>query len=341
MRALVSIIIVNWNGLQWLKLCLPSLKKQQYSPVEIILVDNASTDDSIEWTYKNYPLVKIHKNAKNLGFAEANNIGYREAKGEYVLFLNNDTTVCSDFLVELVLKIESNPDIAGAQSKLLLMDDHARLDAVGAFLTPTGFLFHWGFGQLDRKKYDKTENLYTTKGASMMYRRDVLKEVEIQNCIFDPTYFAYFEESDLCHRVWLTGKRIVYAPRSVVYHKMGGTSTGMNNAFIQYHSFKNRIRTYAKNLEWENLIKLMPVHLAMCEFFSLTSLFCGNAALSWAIQRAFWWNIRNISSTLQDRAYIQSTIRKVSDKEIFSQVMRRPGINYYFSLSKGRTSDET
>lgn len=341
MRALVSIVIVNWNGLQWLKLCLPSLKKQKYSPVEIILVDNASTDGSIEWTHKNYPHVTIHKNANNLGFAKGNNIGYRIARGEYILFLNNDTTVLSDFLMELVEKIKSDPDIAGAQSKLLLMNDHARLDAVGAFLTPTGFLFHWGFGQLDRKKYDKTEDLYTTKGACMIFRKNILEKVAINSNVFDPDYFAYFEESDLCHRVWLTGKRIVYAPKSVVYHKMGGTSTGMDNAFIQYHSFKNRIRTYIKNLELGNLFKFIPVHLSMCEFFSLVALLRGNVALSWAIQRAFWWNIKSLSSTLRERAYVQSTIRKVSDDHFFSRVMRRPSINYYLSLSKGHTSDET
>ena len=155
---LVSIIIVNWNGLKWLKLCLPSLAKQRYQPIEIILVDNASTDESTAWTRKHYPKVKIIRNGENLGFAEANNVGYRKAKGEYILLLNNDTIVKPDSLVELVQKMESAADIAGAQSKLLLMDDHSRLDAVGAFLTPTGFLFHWGFGKKDSPKNRNTGN---------------------------------------------------------------------------------------------------------------------------------------------------------------------------------------
>ncbi len=340
MRGLVSIIIVNWNGLRWLKMCLPSLQREHYKDIEIILVDNASTDGSIGWTRKNYPKVKIIRNKENLGFAEANNVGYRKAKGKYVLLLNNDTIVKPDFLVELVKKIESSPDVAGAQSKLLLMDDHSRLDAVGAFLTPTGFLFHWGFGKNDSSKYDKTENLYTAKGAAMIFRADVLREVEMGHSILDPTYFAYFEETDLCHRIWLTGRRIVYAPKSVIFHKMGGTSTGMNNAFIQYHSFKNRIRTYLKNLEWASLLKLLPMHLVMCEFFSLASLLTGKFALSWAIQKSFWWNLVNWGDTMRARTYIQSRIRKVSDGHYLVFVERFPSFRYYVALSRGQPSDE-
>lgn len=337
---LVSIIIVNWNGLRWLKMCLPSLQKQRYKSIEIILVDNASTDGSIAWAQKNHPGVKIIRNNENLGFAEANNVGYRVAKGKYVLLLNNDTIVQPDFLVELVKKTESAPDIAGAQSKLLLMDDHSRLDAVGAFLTPTGFLFHWGFRKKNGRKYDKTENLYTAKGAAMMFRRDILRAVEMDNCILDPAYFAYFEETDLCHRIWLTGNRIVYAPKSVIFHKMGGTSTGMNNAFIQYHSFKNRIRTYLKNLEARNLLTLMPVHLLMCEFFSVASLATGKVALSLAIQRSIWWNIINWGDTMTARRYIQSRIRKVPDSSYLVLIERFPSLGYYVSLSRGESSDE-
>lgn len=341
MSGLVSIIIVNWNGLRWLKLCLPSLLRQRYKNIEIILVDNASTDDSIGWIKKYYPRVTILKNSENLGFAEANNVGYRKAKGQYILLLNNDTVVKPDFLVELIKKIESSPDIAGVQSKLLLMDDHSRLDAVGAFLTPTGFLFHWGFGKKDSAKYDKTQNLYTTKGAAMMFCRDALRKVEMDNSIFDPTYFAYFEETDLCHRIWLTGKRIVYAPKSVVFHKMGGTSTGMDNAFIQYHSFKNRIRSYLKNLEWGNLFKLLPIHLAMCEFFSLVSFLKGKFSLGWAIQRSLWWNIANWNSTMEARRHVQTRIRTVADSAYLPLIERFPGLGYYVALSRGRTSNET
>src|SRR5689334_11617383 len=231
---LVSIIIVNWNGFKWLPDCFGSIAKQDYRQYEVVFVDNASKDDSVDWVKKHYPKTKIIINKENLGFADANNVGYRKAKGEYVLFLNNDTRVTKTFLTELVKVLQSDITIGGVQSKILLMDHPDTHDSVGAFLTPTGFLYHYGFGKKNISKYNKQINLYTAKGACMMFRKKVLDQIAIDNNIFDPDYFAYFEESDMCHRVWLAGYKIVYAYKSVIYHKMGATSAGMNNAFIQY-----------------------------------------------------------------------------------------------------------
>lgn len=340
MKGLVSIIIVNWNGLHWLKISLPSLARQIYKPVEIILVDNASSDDSVSWTKKHFPDVKIVRNTKNEGFAEGNNAGYRVAKGDYILLLNNDIQVKQDFIVELVWKMKSDPMIGAAQCKLLLMDDHSRLDAVGAYLTPTGFLFHWGFGKRDAKKYDATENLYTAKGAAVMFTKEILRHTRVGNSIFDPTYFAYFEETDLCHRIWLSGKRVVYAPKSVVYHKMGGTSIGMDNAFIQYHSFKNRICTYLKNLSVGELVKMLPVHICMCEFFALTSFVKGKFALSWAIQRSICWNVLHGDEIWRKRQYVQRYMRTTEDRTFLPLIGKNPSVKYYFTLSQGKPSDE-
>src|SRR5258706_13417668 len=186
MSSLVSIIIVNWNGLRWLSDCFGSLAKQNYKQYEIVFVDNASKDGSVAWVKKHYPKTKILVNKENLGFADANNVGYRNAKGKYILFLNNDTRVTKTFLSELVGVIQEDKTIGGAQSKILLMDHPDTHDSVGAFLTPTGFLYHYGFGKKDQKKYDKQMDLYTAKGACMMFRKDVLKQVEIHGDIFDP-----------------------------------------------------------------------------------------------------------------------------------------------------------
>jgi len=286
-NALVSIIIVNWNGMRWLPDCFGSLAKQNYANYEVIFVDNASKDDSVAWVRTHYQKTKIMINRENLGFAGANNVGYRKAKGKYVLFLNNDTRVTKTFLSELVKTVESDPVIAGVQSKILLMDHTDTHDSVGAFLTPTGFLYHYGFGKKNQKKYDKQINLYTAKGACMMFRKEALDKVTIDGNIFDPDYFAYFEESDMCHRVWLAGYRIVYAYTSVIYHKMGATSSSMNNAFIQYHSFKNRMRTYLKNFGTLWLWTILPIHLLMCELYAIMSFVRGNFALGWAIERAY------------------------------------------------------
>lgn len=333
MKDLVSIIIINWNGLRWLPDCLGSLSKQNYKNYEIIFVDNASEDGSVSWVRKNYTNTKIIVNRENLGFAGANNVGYRKATGEYVLFLNNDTKVTKTFLTELVNAMK--PGVAGAQSKILLMDRPDTHDSVGAFLTPTGFLYHYGFGKKDQKKYDKEIDLYTAKGACMMFRKSVLDHIAIGGNIFDPAYFAYFEESDLCHRIWLAGYRIVYSYKSVIYHKMGATSSSMNNAFIQYHSFKNRIRTYLKNFGTGWLWTILPVHLAMCEMYAIVSYLRGSFALGWAIERAYWWNMAHFRETLQIRRRVQHAIRKVSDTDIAPFILKRPKLSYYTNLLRG------
>jgi len=330
--SLVSIIIVNWNGIRWLPGCFGSLVKQDWKNYEIIFVDNASEDESVAWVKKNYPKTKIIRNEENLGFSHANNIGYKKAKGEYILFLNNDTRVTKTFLSELIKTMETDTSIGGAQSKLLLMDKPDILDSVGAFLTPTGFLYHYGFGKKDRPVFDKQIDLYTAKGACMIFRQGVLNQIAVQGNVFDPTYFAYFEETDICHRIWLAGWRIVYAYRSVVYHKMGATSSLMNNAFVQYHSFKNRINSYLKNLDGFHCLSLIPFHILFSVCIAWYALIKGNIELWKAIHKALWWNIVYWKTTIGERLYIQKYIRRQTDSDFFPIIMRCPGIGYYVSL---------
>lgn len=340
MNELVSIIIINWNGLRWLPDCFGSLDKQDWKNYEIIFVDNASKDESVGWVKKQYPKTKILINKENLGFSDANNVGYKVAHGKYVLFLNNDTRVTKTFLTELVKVLESDKQIGGTQSKILLMDHPDTHDSVGAFFTPTGFLYHYGFGAKDGPKYDKQIDLYTAKGACMIFKKSVLENIEVDGNILDPSYFAYFEETDMCHRVWLAGYRIVYAYKSVIYHKMGATSSSMNNAFIQYHSFKNRINSYLKNLGSIQLWKTLPVHLLFCEIFSVVSLLRGKFKLSYNVQRAILWNFMKMPETMRHRRYIQTNIRTIADEKFLKKMSKKPKLMYYWNLSRGKTDYE-
>lgn len=331
----VSVIIVNWNGRKFLSECLSSLYNQEYKNIEVIFVDNNSSDNSVEYVKKNFPKTKIIINKKNLGFAEANNIGYRYAKSDYVLFLNNDTRVTVNFLTELVKSLDSDKKIGGVQGKILLMDDPSKLDSVGAFLTNTGILYHYGINKQDGSKYNKSIDIYSAKGACMMFKMEVLKKIEVDGEVFDSRYFAYFEETDLCHRVWLAGYRIVFVPKSIIYHKMGGTSTKMNNNFIQYHSFKNRINSYIKNLNFINLVKIMSVHLLICEIYAVYVLIKLNLGFFLAIQQAIIWNIIQLTASLHKRNYIQERIRKVGDEKFIKKLKRNVGFMYYLKLSSG------
>jgi len=324
----VSIIIVNWNGLSHLKKCLPSLSKVTYSNLETIVVDNASHDDSIRYIEENFPKIKIVKCKKNLGFSGGNNKGLPAVTGDYVLLLNNDTVVTKDFVTELVKAIEAEDKIGVVQSKILSMDYPDRLDSVGAYYTSTGFLYHYGYFQKDKKKYDATHYLYTAKGACMMIKKEVIDRVGL----FDEDFFAYFEETDFCHRVWLLGYSIVYAPKSVIHHKVGGTSNAMNNGFIQFHSFKNRICSYIKNLGTVELIKILPVHLLLCEAAALSFIPKGRFDLFLSINRAIYWNVVNLKSTLAKRKRIQEKIRVIKDSAFLGEIKRSPGLTYYYYL---------
>lgn len=335
MRKLVSVIIVNWNGKNHLQKCLPSLYKQNYRKIEVVLVDNASVDGSVEYAKKRFPKIKIAVNRENLGFAEANNIGYKLSTGEYILFLNNDTKVSKNFLTELVNAIESNKNIGCVQSKILLMDNPKYHDSVGSFFTFTGFLYHYGAYKKDSEVYNKVIDLYSARGACMMFRRSVLEKVKVDDEILDRSYFAYFEETDLCHRVHMAGFRLIYVPSSVILHKLGGTSVNIENAFIQYHSYKNRINSYIKNLGGENLFKVLPIHLFFCVAVSLFYLLRGYSKIFLAIAKAILWNIGNIDATLNKRRHIQEKIRKLSDDEFLPALSKNVSLKYYFHVFFG------
>lgn len=330
MNKLVSIIVVNWNGKKHLSYCLSSLKRINYPKFEVILVDNNSNDGSVEFVRENFPKVKIIQNKTNLGFAEANNIGTRKAKGKHLLFLNNDTKIKPNFLDKLVSRMEEDSTIGMCQSKLLLMDEPTKLDVSGGYLTSTGFLKHIGLDEIDRGQYNQEKEIFSPRGACMLIRCDLVKRIGG----FDKDFFAYFEETDLAWRVWLAGYRIVYIPRSVIYHKVGATTRNLSFSFIQYHSYKNRICSLIKNLELKNVFLLLTFHLFLCFVLALASLFYLKYKRARAILRAIGWNIRHLGATLRKRKVIQSQIRKVRDRDIFSRVGAKISFTQFWSSMK-------
>lgn len=339
-QKLVSIIIVNWNGKKWLKICLLPLYKQRYKNFEVILVDNGSRDGSVGYVKTYYPLVKIIQNDSNYGFAQANNIGFKEAQGEYVLFLNNDTKVTKNFLIELVSAIEKDEKISGVQSKILLMEKPDTLDSAGAYLTPSGFLYHFGVHKKDAPKYNQQMFIYSAKGAAMMFRRSVLQKILVNGELFDSRFFAYFEETDMSHRIWLAGYKILYVPNSIIYHQMGGTSSRLDYHIIQFHSFKNRINAYIKNLGKLQLLMILPIHIVLCEIHAVVSLFTKNKTMFLVIQKAIFWNILHLSETLALRKIVQKKIRRLSDHQLTGYIYKYPKLAYYYHLRDLRNYEE-
>jgi GT2 family glycosyltransferase len=328
MNAKVTILILNYNGKKWLKTCLPTVKKVKYKNVEVIVVNNGSSDDSAEFLKKNHPWVKVIEIKKNRGYAGANNLGAEKATGKYILFLNNDTKVTPDFLDPLVEKMEKNKEVGAVQPQIRHMIHKDVIDSIGSFFTLTGFLYHYGYFQKhSERKYKKELAVYSVKGACfLMKKKDYLNLGGI-----DESFVTYVEESDLCHRILLSGKKILYVPISYVYHFGGGDMSIMTKKeVVIFRSFRNRFVSYIKNLSIRKLTFTLLVHFLLCEMLIIASIFRGKTRQALASQAGVFGWLFNLQSILKQRRYIQTKIRKVRDEEIFLEVEKNPSLSYYF-----------
>lgn len=321
----VSIIITNYNGGQVLLNCIESVKKINYPSFEVVLVDDGSVDDSFQKVLANNKgKLKIRSliNKKNLGFAGANNEGLRLASGDYILLLNNDTTVDKELLRILVDRMEKDSTIGVAQPKIKMMDRKGYLDNAGSFLTKTGFLSHWGFGEKDSGEFDTERIVFSAKGACLMIKREVTDKVGL----FDSDFGSYMEESDLCWRVWLAGYKVLYLPQTYIYHKLGYTfSHQVNPIIINYNSFKNRILFLYKNLETKNLFLILIPHLIIIITLSFYYLFKLQFAKFLMIVRAIIWNVENVANSSKKRNLVQK-LRVISDDDLFKTILQKINI---------------
>jgi len=232
----VSIIIVNYNGKELLQKCLDSLLKVNYDNFEIILVDNNSTDGTVEFITKNYPSLIIIKLDSNKGFAEPNNVAAKISKGKYLLFLNNDTVVTPNFISEMVKVMETDKKIAICQSLLLKPD--GSVDSSGDFIDHLGVVYN------SKTKIDEIREVSSARGASMLVRSDIFEKLDG----FDQKFFITFEDVDLCWRSWILGYRVLIIPTSIVYHE-GGITIKKIKSEIAFHGFKNQLAMKITNFE--------------------------------------------------------------------------------------------
>lgn len=326
---LVSIIIVNWNGAELLSECLLSLQKQDYENYETIIVDNNSSDNSLK-VLKKLKSITIIESKKNLGFAGGNNLGFTKAKGEYIFLLNSDAKLEKNTLDKLVKSLQQDELFAAVQPKFLY--ENKTINSIGAYFTNTGFLYYPGYGKKNTiPKYDKSQNIFSGYGAGLLIRSEVINKIGL----FDDDFFMYFEETDLCMRIWLSGWKIFYNADATIHHKGGVSSKKYGLEKIYFHSYKNRICTYIKNLGVISLWRIVPIHILLCEATAFAYLVTGRFRYFLAIQKALAWNITHISSTLRKRAIIQKSYRKVDDKKYFLLVLQSPRPIYYLYLFKG------
>ena len=242
----VSVIIVNYNGKELLEKCLESLFKVEYDNFEVVVVDNNSTDNTVDFLTKNYPSVIIIKLDSNKGFAEPNNIAAKITKGDFLLFLNNDTIVTPNFISEMIKVIKNDDKISICQSLLLKSDNS--IDSSGDFIDELGVVFS------SKKIPNDIEKISSAKGASLLIRKKLFSDLGG----FDKKFFATFEDVDLGWRTWILGYNVVIVPKSIVYH-VGGQTINQLKSKIAFHGFKNQISMKITNFETKLVLKKLII----------------------------------------------------------------------------------
>ncbi len=237
---LLSVIIPNWNGAYHLRTCLDALRLQTYPRLEIIVVDNASTDESLELLRTCYPEVHTLALGRNLGLTGAMNRGLQMASGELIGSLNNDTEVTPEWAAQLVRALQRHPEAGMAASKILLFDRRDVLHSAGDMCGVDGIPANRGVWQRDEGQYDREEYIWGACGGAACYHRKMLDDIGF----FDEDLFMYCEDVDLNWRAQLAGYRCIFVPQAVVYHKLSATGGGK---IASYFTGRNTIWVLAKN----------------------------------------------------------------------------------------------
>ncbi len=247
---LVSIITVNFNRQNDTVELLESLKNISYTNTEIILVDNGS-DQPPDLIKNEYPKVTLIKNETNLGFAAANNIGIRHAKGEFILLVNNDVIVTPNFLEPLVLKLVQNRNTGMVSPKIYYHENKQMIQYAG-FTDINSISIRnkgIGFNELEAGKYDHERLTFYAHGAAFLFKSKLIEEVGLMSEIF----FLYYEEMDWCKRVRNHGYEIFYIPQSIIYHKDSVTS-GSDSPLKTYYLNRGRLIYMLRNVKFPLLI---------------------------------------------------------------------------------------
>jgi len=342
-KPFVSIILLNYNGERYLRSFLDSVFKTRYPHFEVIFVDNASQDRSLEFVKKVFGHrfnLKIVENEKNYGYAQGNNIGLKHINklSKYVAFLNMDVLVKREWLDELVKVMEMNPNVGATQSKVLLMSEKDRIDSCGHFLDFLGYTYQRGEDEKECGRYEEIVDISYPYGASFVIRKSIISSITVKGELFDSSYFCYHEDSDVGWRIRLAGFRVLYVPLSVVYHAKGGTGfrydikakEGPSN--VVFHLTKNRIMTLIKNYSFINLCKYLPIllFLEVSRAIVVLPVLPNHSAVTF---KAILYVFRNLKEIIRKRVIIQMYIRKKPDSYVM-KFMVKPNLMYNVSKFK-------
>lgn len=323
---LVTIVIVNYNGLAHLRECLESVRAQDYPAFEVILVDNNSTDGSLDLTKRAYPEVRVVESPENLGYSGAANLGLRYAQGAYVAVLNMDVVVEPNWLQPLVDFLESHPQAGAAAPKIMLYDDRERINALGQNVHVTGL----GFNRLLHRPAAQADpaprRVSGLQGAAFLIRKSLLDSIGGMNA----ANFMYHEDVDISLMVLLAGFDLYCVPASVVYHKY----SLFMNPWKLYYLERNRWALLLSTFRWPTLLLLSPLFLLTELMMAVFCLRRGRAFIA-SKARAVAWNWQQRQRIRQRRAYVQS-LRRRPDRQLVRILRLNYDWDQFIHLGKGR-----
>lgn len=286
----VTIVILNWNGRKLLEQFLPSVMATDYENFEVLMVDNASTDDSLDYVKQAFPDVKTLPLDQNYGFTEGNNRALPHVETPYYVLLNNDVEVDPGWLKPLIEVLERDEKVAAVQPKLLAFQDRTKFEyagAAGGWIDVLGYPFNRGrlfeTTEKDEGQYEEEAEIFWATGACIAIRKSVTDRIGL----FEPKFFAHMEEIDFCWRAINFGYKIMYSPKGVAYHLGGGTlpKTNPRKTFL---NARNSILVMIKNFPGSQLWYKLPIRLWLDGVWGFRCLIRGEFGNLWAIVRAHW-----------------------------------------------------
>jgi GT2 family glycosyltransferase len=302
----VSVIVVNWNGAGLLDACLGALSSQTYKATEIILVDNGSSDASVQHVKRSFPQVKLIELKENTGFTGGNLAGLQVADGEFIALINNDARVETDWIERIVRPMVNDPHIGICASKILL-DGTGRIDSVGDGMTTAAVGFNRGFGAA-MNQYGVPEPVFGACAAAALYRRRMIDHIGF----FDDDFFLYDEDVDLSFRAQLAGWKCVYVPDAVVYHKANATAVRLSDVHVYYHT-RNLEFVWVKNMPKKLMLQF--AHHKLIQEFGAFCYLCLRHG-KWApFFRAKIDALKMLPKVLKKRVHIQAN-QRTSDEYI-------------------------
>ena len=309
----VAVVILNWNGVKYLKKFLPSVMASTYPNLEIILGDNASTDQSVTFVKENFPSIRIVKNEKNFGFAGGYNLVLKQVEAEYFVLLNSDVEVSSGWIEPVIEMMQGDEQIAAAQPKILSFQNKDTFEyagAAGGFIDHFGYVFCRGrlFDSLEKDlgQYNNPSQIFWASGASFFIRSSIWKD----SGGLDADFFAHMEEIDLCWRLKNRGYKIMYCPESEVYHVGGGTLS-VESSFKTYLNFRNNLVMLQKNLPGNKALLIIFIRFWLDLLSLIKFLMQGNAKNAFAVTKAHVYFISNYSKNQRKKAVSSAQSNKL------------------------------